>query len=304
MDIDYTKLEKFIDKSQIRYNEEMKKHTTIKIGGNADVLVLPESVKDVCKILEFVKYNNCKLTIIGNGSKVLVKDEGIRGITMKIGYNMSNFKICGEYVYVDAGITLPKLSIKVSKDSLSGLEFAAGIPGAIGGSIYMNAGAYGSEMSNIVYETTYIDENLEIKVLKKDEHNFGYRKSFFRDNSDKNFVIISSTLKLEKSDSEKIIKKMEANNTSRKEKQPLEWPSAGSTFKRPEGYFVGKIIDDLNLKGKTIGGAQVSTKHSGFIINKGNATAQDVLDLIELIQKEAKKKFNVDLETEILVIGG
>jgi len=304
MSFDYTKIESYVDKKIVRYNEEMKKHTTVRIGGPADVLVLPTNMDEVKQTLKFVKENNLPINIIGNGSKLLVRDEGIRGIVIKIGSNMSGYKIDGEYIVCDAGIMLPKVCVMARDASLSGLEFASGIPGCVGGSVVMNAGAYGSEMSAVVEEVTYIDKNLEIKTIEKEELEFAYRKSYFKLHEDENNVVLSVKLKLVTGDKNTIIYKMKENNDSRREKQPLEHPSAGSTFKRPEGYYVGKLIDDIGFRGKVIGGAQISTKHVGFIVNIDNATAKDVLDLIERTQQEVKKKFGVDLEPEIQVIGG
>lgn len=298
------KIEEYISKEKLRYNESMAKHTTAKIGGPADILVTPASVYDVINAVKYAKENNLKITVIGNGSKLLVRDEGIRGMVIKITSKLSNYEIKGEDIIAEAGITLPRLAIIAKDNSLSGLEFAAGIPGCLGGSVFMNAGAYGSEMSAIVEETTYLDKNLNIRILKAKEHNFGYRTSYFRDNESDGDIILSVKLKLVKGDKEEIAKLMKENNDSRKAKQPLEWPSAGSTFKRPTGYFVGKLIDDAGLRGKKIGGAMVSEKHSGFIVNVDHAKAQDVLDLIHLIQNEVKQKFSVDLETEIKIIGG
>lgn len=300
MSVDYTDIQEYIDSSKVKYNEPMKKYTTLKVGGNADVLVLPECVEDVTHVLEYAKKNNINVTVIGNGSKLLVKDGGIRGIVIKFGSKFSNVDIKNEYITVEAGMTLPRLALLAKDNSLSGLEFAAGIPGNIGGAIYMNAGAYGSEMSNIVEQVTYLDENLNIQTATNEECSFGYRTSIFRK---RNNVILSAKLKLKKADKSEIENLMKQNQESRKSKQPLEYPSAGSTFKRPEGYFVGKLIDDLGLKGYSIGGAQISTKHSGFIVNTGEAKAQDVLDLIEYIKQKVFEANSVKLEEEIIVIG-
>lgn len=300
MSMDYTAIQKYIDSSKVRFNEPMKKYTTLKVGGEADVIVIPENVEDVITTLNFAKENNIKVTIIGNGSKLLVKDSGIRGIVIRFGSRFSKIDIEEEYITVEAGMTLPKLAIIAKDSSLSGLEFASGIPGNVGGAVYMNAGAYGSEMSNIVQEVTYIDEDLNVKTISKEKCEFGYRTSIFRK---KNNIILSAKLKLNKADKQEIENQMKLNQESRKSKQPLEYPSAGSTFKRPEGYFVGKLIDDLGLKGYSIGGAQISTKHSGFIVNTGNATAKDVLDLIRYIKEKVLEANGVNLEEEIIVLG-
>lgn len=302
--LDCSKLEEYIDKDKIKYNELMSNHTTIKIGGPADVLVTPDSASDIIDILKFARNNNMPVKIIGNGSKLLVLDEGIRGIVLKITSRLSNYKINGEYIIAEAGITLPKLAIIAKDNSLRGLEFASGIPGCLGGSVFMNAGAYDSAMSEIVEEITYLDKDLKIKILKKEQHEFGYRTSFFKKYEAEGNIILSVKMKLEKGNQQEIISKMKKNNDNRRLKQPLEWPSAGSTFKRPEGYFVGKLIDDCHLRGKRIGGAMISDKHSGFIVNIDHATAKDVLDLIKLIKHKVKEKFNINLEEEIETIGG
>ena len=300
MNVNYTNIEKYINSSKVKYNEPMSKHTTLKVGGNADVLVIPENTEDIVGVLRYAKENGVPVTVIGNGSKLLVLDKGIRGIVIKIGSKFSTVEVEDEYITVNAGMTLPRLSIIAKNNSLSGLEFAAGIPGNIGGAIYMNAGAYGSEMSKVIQEVTYIDENLNIKKATNEECNFGYRKSIFRGTKN---VILSAKLKLNVGNMEEIENLMKQNNESRKTKQPLEYPNAGSTFKRPEGYFVGKLIDDLGLKGYTIGDAQISTKHSGFIVNLGNATAKDVLDLINYIKSKVLEENGVKLEEEIIVLG-
>lgn len=293
-------IERYIDGSKIKYNEPMKKYTTLKVGGNADVLVIPEDVQDVVQTLKFAKENNISVTIIGNGSKLLVLDGGIRGIVIKFGSKFSNYTVEQNYITVSAGMTLPRIANIAKDNSLSGLEFASGIPGNIGGAVYMNAGAYGSEMANIVEEVTYIDENLEIKTISNEDCKFEYRKSIFKGSKN---VVLSAKLKLEFGDKDEIAEKIKENNDSRKAKQPLEYPSAGSTFKRPEGYFVGKLIDDINLKGYQIGGAQISTKHSGFIVNTGEATAKDVVNLIEYIKSRVLEVYGVKLEEEIIVLG-
>ena len=298
----YTLIENYIDKSKVKYDEPMSKHTTLKVGGNADVLVIPECVEDIKSVIKFAKENNIDTFVIGNGSKLLVKDGGIRGIVIKLSSKFSGLVIDGEYITVEAGASLPKLAIVAKDNSLSGLEFAAGIPGNVGGAVYMNAGAYGSDMSNVIVEVTCLDENLNIKKIMGKDCEFGYRTSVFR-NRYKDFVILSTKLKHEKKDKKEIEDAMKKNNDSRREKQPLEFPNAGSTFKRPEGFFVGKLIDDLGLKGFKIGGAEVSTKHSGFIVNTGNAKAKDVIDLIEYIKRKVIEKNNVKLEEEIIIIG-
>ncbi len=294
-------IEKIIDKSKVKYMEPMSKHTTIRVGGPADILVSPENEQEVIAVLKYAKENNIAVTVIGNGSKIVVTDKGIRGIVLKLGINYTGFGIDGEYIVSKSGTFVPRLALAARDEGLSGLEFASGIPGVVGGSIRMNAGAYGSEMSNIVIETTYIDENLEIKKLDNVGHDFSYRYSVFRDNP--KWVILSAKFKLVKGDKEKISDTMKENQDSRREKQPIEFPSAGSTFKRPVGFYVGKMIQELGLCGYTIGGAQVSTKHAGFIINKGDASAADVTQLIEYLKTKVLEKFGVNLESEIEIVG-
>ena len=290
-----------IDEDKVRFNEPMKNHTTIKVGGNADVLVMPSTKEDIINVLRFAKENNIPVTIIGNGSKLLVTDKGIRGIVIKISSKFSEYKIEDEYVTACAGMSMPKLSRLVMKEGLSGLEFACGIPGVLGGGIRMNAGAYGSEISSVLVRTTYIDDQLNIKTLEHDEHNFSYRYSYFKDHP--SFVIITAEFKLERKDISKIKEKMDQNSNSRKEKQPLEYPNAGSTFKRPDGFFVGTMIEELGLKGYRVGDAEISTKHAGFIVNRGNATAADVIAVMEYSKNKVYEKYGVKLESEIEIIG-
>jgi len=299
----YMEILNILDSSKVKFDEPMSKHTTLKIGGIADVLVVVESIEDIISTLNFAKEKNINVTVIGNGSKLLVLDGGIRGIVMKIGPKFNSVEVSDEYITAMAGVTLPYLSGVAKKYSLTGLEFACGIPGALGGAIYQNAGAYGSEMANVVEEVTYIDEQLNIHTVRVDELQFGYRTSLFKQNSDKKNIVISVKLKLQKGEIKEIEEKMEYNSKQRKEKQPLEYPSAGSTFKRPEGHFVGKLIDDAGLKGKRIGGAEISTKHSGFIVNVDNAKASDVVALINLVKDEIYAKFNVKLQEEIIIMG-
>lgn len=298
----YEGLEKILDKSNIKYNELMKNHTTTKVGGPCDCLVEPTSIEEIQNILKYAKENNIKYYVIGNGSNLLVKDEGINALIIKITDKFSDYEVNDNYIKVYAGCSVPKLSQIAKKNSLSGLEFACGIPGSVGGAIRMNAGAYGSEMVNVVNRVGYLNEKCEVIEISGEEANFTYRHSMFVEHPE--YVVLYAIYKLEEGDINEISSKMEINMNSRKEKQPLEYPNFGSVFKRPEGYFVGKLVDDCGLKGYSIGGAQVSTKHSGFIINKGNATCKDILDLIEYVKKTVYEKFNVMLQEEVVILGG
>ena len=298
----YKGLEDILDKDSIKYNEPMKKHTTMKVGGLCDCMVEPSSIEEIQKVLEYVKENNIKYYIIGNGSNLLVKDEGVHALIIKIANKFSGFEVNGEYIKAYSGCSVPKLSQIAKENSLSGLEFACGIPGSVGGGIRMNAGAYGSEMVNVVEKVGFLDENGNLKEIDGKDTHFTYRHSMFVDNPQ--YVVVYAIYKLVKGNKEEISKIMEENMNSRKQKQPIEYPNFGSVFKRPEGYFVGKLVDDCGLKGYKIGGAQVSTKHSGFMINIGDATCKDVLDLIEYVKEKVYEKFNVKLQEEVVILGG
>lgn len=303
MKIDLEDMSKYIDASKIKINEPMSKHTTFKLGGTADALVMPESVEELIAVLGYAKERKIPVTVTGNGSKILVLDGGIRGIVIKLASKFALTKFDGERVTAMAGVTLPYLSRLAKAEALSGLEFACGIPAALGGAIFQNAGAYDGDMASVIEEVTYIDENLNLVTKKNTELEFGYRNSFFKKNKDKGYVIVSAVLRLHKGVVKDIEAKMQENTEKRTSKQPLEYPSAGSVFKRPEGYFVGKLVEDAGLKGKMIGMAQVSEKHTGFIVNKGGALSKDVVDLIEYIKADILEKFGVKLEEEIIIMG-
>lgn len=298
----YDKLEEIVGKDKIKYNEKMSKYTTMRVGGPCDCIVFPDEISKIKEVIDFCKNENITFFVIGNGSNLLVKDEGIHGVVIKLGHRFGKIEIDGEYILAYAGATMPALSQLAKKNSLKGLEFACGIPGTIGGGVKMNAGAYGSQISDILYEVTYMDEKEEIKTIKNKDCSFGYRKSIFTINP--NYVILSAKFKLERGNIDEIENKMKENSLARKTKQPLEYPNFGSVFKRPEGYFVGKLVDDAGLRGYKIGGAQVSTKHTGFIVNVDNATCKDVLDLIGYVQTTVYNKFNVKLTPEVIIIGG
>ena len=282
------------------FDEPMKAHTTFRIGGKADCFINATSIDDVKNVLAYAEENNIPLLVMGNGSNMLVSDKGIRGIVLRISKEMNDCIIDGCEVFAQAGILLSSLASKIQKAGLSGFEELSGIPGTLGGGIYMNAGAYGGELKNIIKEVTFITRDGKLSTLPAHDLDFGYRHSIFEDNG---AVILSATLVLQKGDPDQIKAKMNEYTQRRNDKQPINMPSAGSTFKRPEGYFAGKLIQDSNLKGYSIGGAQVSEKHSGFVVNTGGATAADVLALIEHVQNTVKKNFGVELEPEIRLIG-
>lgn len=291
-----------VQKDRILKDEPMKKHTSFKVGGLADYFLIIENEKELKQVLKLSKQNNIPLQLVGNGTNLLVTDKGIRGIVIKL--NIQNYKIerTKDYalIIVEAGFPLCKLANIALKEELGSLEFLSGIPGTIGGAIRMNAGAYGKEMKDLVVKTKYLDENGKIQKINLEDHNFSYRSSRF---SNENSIILETTLKVPYDTKENIQKKITEYSKSRKENQPLEYPSAGSTFKRKEGIITAKLIDECGLKGYSIGDAEVSSKHAGFIVNKGNATAKDILDLIDYVKKVVYDKTQEKIELEVLVIG-
>ena len=279
----------------------MKKYTSFRCGGNASVLVIPDSVETLKKTINFCNLNSVKPLIIGNGSNLLVTDNGINGVVIKIGSDISKIELLDETtIRCEAGASLKSLCMFALENSLSGLEFAYGIPGTLGGAVYMNAGAYGGEMKDVLVSTTHIDSNGEFGELTQENLELVYRGSAYTDND---YTIVSAVMKLKKADKKDIKEAMDDKLQKRKDKQPLEYGSAGSTFKRPTGYFAGALIEQSGLKGYTVGGAQVSEKHAGFVINKDNATATDVINLIRDVQKIVYEKHGVMLETEVKIIG-
>ncbi len=291
--------EKVLNKNQIFIDEPMKKHTTFKIGGNADYLLLPDSIEQILDCIKICKENNIDYYVIGNGSNLLVTDKGFRGAIIKILKNFNDITIKDNIITAKSGATLSAIAKKAYDNSLTGLEFASGIPGTIGGGVSMNAGAYGGELKDVVKTVTVLKDN-EIVTLDNKECNFEYRNSRILK---ERLVVLEVSLELKASDKEEILSKMKQNTKSRNEKQPVEYASAGSTFKRPPNNFAGKLIMEAGLSGKTIGGASISQKHCGFIINKGDATCEDVLKLADFACKEVKEKFDIELEKEIRIIG-
>lgn len=279
----------------------MSKYTSFRAGGNAKLLIKPDSLKTLSAVIMLCAENNIEPFVIGNGSNLLVSDKGFDGVIIKMGAENSEIKLLdSETIFCGAGATMKSLCNFACENSLSGLEFAFGIPGTLGGAVYMNAGAYGGEMKDVLFSCEHIDKKGNIGVLSKDELNLGYRRSAYTDNG---FTVVSAIMKLKKADKSEIKASMNDKLSRRREKQPLEYSSAGSTFKRPEGYFAGALIEQCGLKGYTVGGAQVSEKHAGFVINKGGATATDIITLIKDVQKKVYDKFGVTLETEVKIIG-
>lgn len=297
-----TLLKEKIDTKDILQNEPMSKHTTFKIGGNADLLIKVHNIDQVKFVLNIVRNNNIPIFILGNGSNLLVKEKGIRGITLKP--ELKDIKIERKdkqvYVTVGAGNKMPEIAGRLLREEITGFEFAAGIPGTIGGFVRMNAGAYGSEAKDIVTETTILTYDGNIKKVVGEEHQFEYRKSAF---SNMKIIILDTKLKLSYGKKDEIQELMEKYRKSRFEKQPIEFPSAGSTFKRGNDFITAKLIDECGLKGYSIGGAMVSKKHAGFIINTGNATAGDILKLIDYVKKVVLEKTGKELKLEIEIIG-
>ena len=296
-------LEKIIAKEKIKQNEPMKEHTSLKIGGPAEFFVQVNSVEELKELLQFCKNNKIQLTIVGNGSNLLVLDNGIKGIVIKTELKQIQIKNINEEkveVIVDDGVKLGLLAQKLLKEEIAGFEELSGIPGTIGGAIAMNAGAHGKEIKDIVTEVTTIDYDGNIHVFTNEQSQFTYRHSKFLDEK---YIILQVKLLLEKGKEEEIKSKMDEYAQYRKEKQPIEFPSAGSTFKRGTDFITAKLIDDAGLKGYSIGGAKISDKHAGFVINTGNATAQDVLDLVKYVTDKVYEKFGKKIELEIKVLG-
>ena len=291
-----------INSSRMFLNEPMSKHTSFKIGGPAQCFINAENVEEIKQICKVASKNDINLTIIGNGSNLLVTDNGINGIVVKVNIKKFELEFSNDDVslIVGAGNKLGEIAQKLLRNEITGFEFAAGIPGTIGGAVRMNAGAYGKEMKDIVETVKYMDYDGNIYEKSNKDLEFEYRKSMFAKNK---FIILEAKLKLQKGNAQDIKNKMLEFEQSRKEKQPLEFPSAGSTFKRGTDFITAKLIDDAGLKGYRVGGAMVSTKHAGFVVNENNATAQDVLNLVKHIKQEVYKKFNKKIELEIQVIG-
>lgn len=285
----------------IEYKQDvpMSEHTSFKIGGNADCLITVKNTDELKTVISVCRECNVPYMLIGNGSNLLVSDNGIKGAVIRLEGQFKDITIKGDTIFAGAGASLTKLCLDAWKASLTGLEFGYGIPGSVGGAAYMNAGAYGGEMKDVVVSCTHLDPELNVGEFTLNELDLSYRHSVYMKGE---YIILSVTLKLKKGDSTAIKNRMDELMQKRKDKQPLEYPSAGSVFKRPEGAFAAALIEECGLKGRQVGGAQVSEKHSGFIVNKGGATCQDVLDLVKIIQDEVKSKTGFDLHREIIHI--
>lgn len=300
-----------ISKEKILYNEPMKKYTTFKVGGPAECLIKIENVNELKEILKFADENNIKLTVLGNGSNVLILDKGISGITLIIKIENIEFeeteenlnsKLIGQKtkIKLGAGEKIAKIGMVFFKESLTGFEEIAGIPGTIGGAVRMNAGANGREMKDIIKTVKCLDYQGNEKIFTNEEMEFGYRTSILKKEK---YIVTEVEIELEKGNQEEIKEKMDMYKEKRKNSQPLEYPSAGSTFKRGIDFITAKLIDEAGLKGTHVGDAEVSTKHGGFIINKGNAKAKEILELVEIVKKEVYKKYQKQIELEVEIVG-
>ena len=296
----YDKLTEYIEEKRIYKDEPMRKQTTFRIGGNADYFVVPKTEEEIRNVICLCKEERMPYYILGNGSNLLVSDKGYRGVIIEICKKMNEICVEGNFLKVQAGALLSKVGSAALDAGLAGFEFASGIPGTMGGAVFMNAGAYGGEMKDILTEVTVLDENNEVRVLKKEELELGYRTSIV---AKKGYVVLSAKVELKKGNQMEIRERMNELKVQRTAKQPLEYPSAGSTFKRPEGYFAGKLIADAGLRGFQVGGAQVSEKHCGFVINKENATAADIVELMRQIIERVQTEFGVKLEPEVKKLG-
>ena len=296
----YDYMKTVIPKERILFHEPMSRHTTFRVGGEAECLIMVHREAELAKLVRYLHQIEEEYFILGNGSNLLVGDKGYRGVVLKLDGPMEEIKTEGTLVRAGAGALLSTVAAKAKDRNLSGMEFAAGIPGSIGGAVVMNAGAYGGEMKQIVVSVRGMDKEGEILTLDNDTMEFGYRRSAVRNRS---IVVLEVTLRLTEGRREEIGAKMEELAGLRRSKQPLEYPSAGSAFKRPEGYYAGKLIMDAGMRGYRIGGAQVSEKHCGFIVNTGSATAADIRELIEEVQERVQEKFHVTLEPEVVFLG-
>lgn len=295
----HQELANIVSEKNVTKDKPLKDHTYTKLGGNADYFVTPTSYEQVQEVVKFAKRHDIPFTLLGNGSNLIIRDGGIRGIVMYLG-KLNEIRVEGTMMIAQSGALIADVSKKALEHHLTGLEFACGIPGSVGGALFMNAGAYGGEIKDVLITTTVVDRNGELKELRAEQLDLSYRFSNIQKNGD---IVLEATFGLAPGNYEEIKAKMDDLTYRRESKQPLEYPSCGSVFKRPPGYYAGKLIQDSGLQGKQIGGAQVSLKHAGFIINKDNATAKEYIALIEHVQKVVKEKFGVELEREVRIIG-
>ena len=296
----YKELLNILDEENIKVDEPMKKHISFKVGGPADFLVKPKTEEELRNVVEFAKKENVPFIVIGNGSNLLVKDGGIRGIVIELSDNFNNYEIDGNIIKAQSGALLAIIGRNAMKNSLTGFEFAAGIHGTLGGALAMNAGAYGGEMKQVVKTVRLMDRDGNIFELSNEEMKFEYRRSLL---TTKDYIVLSAVIELQPGNVEEIKEIMADYSNRRSTKQPLNFPSAGSTFKRPEGHFAAKLIDDCGLRGLNLRGAQVSDKHCGFVINSGGATAKDILDLMFIVKSTVNAKFGIMLEEEVKILG-
>lgn len=296
----YNRLIDILGTESVLIDEPMKKHTTFRIGGSADYYVLPKTIEEVQQVVEACKEAEIPYYVLGNGSNLLVSDKGYRGVIIQLYRNLNQIEVEGTKIRAQVGALLSQIAGEALRHCLTGFEFAAGIPGTLGGAVVMNAGAYGGEMKDVLQEVTALSKDGEIKVLSREELNLGYRTSVI---GREGYIALEAVIALKEGKEETIRATMEDLKERRTTKQPLEYPSAGSTFKRPEGYFAGKLIQDTGLRGFSVGGAQVSEKHCGFVINKDNATAQDVIELMKEVSDRVEAKFGVPLEPEVKKLG-
>ena len=296
----YEYIENIIPKDRMLFEEPMSRHTTFRVGGEAECLIQIKEEEELIKLVPYLNRIGQKYFILGNGSNLLVGDKGYRGIVISLGGGMNKIQVDGNRICVQAGALLSQTAITAREAGLSGMEFAVGIPGSVGGGIVMNAGAYDGEMKQITESVKVMDVEGKILTLDNDTMEFGYRTSIIKNRP---FVVLEVVLRLQAGEKEKIQQKMDELMAKRISKQPLNFPSAGSTFKRPEGYFAGKLIMDAGMRGYSIGGARVSDKHCGFIVNTGTATAADIKEVIEEVQERVKERFRVTLEPEVVFLG-
>lgn len=296
----YNKLVQVTDEKRVLKDEPMKKHTTFRVGGNADYFVMPQNASEIRAIVTLCKHAEIPYYILGNGSNLLVSDTGYRGVIIQIYKEMNDIQVEGDKIKVQAGALLSRVGNIALEAELTGFEFAAGIPGTVGGAVVMNAGAYGGEMRDIIVNATVLTQDGDIVTINKEDLELGYRTSVI---AKKGYIVLEAEYQLQKGDKEAIRAKMDELKVQRVTKQPLEYPSAGSTFKRPEGYFAGKLIQDAGLRGFQVGGAQVSEKHCGFVINKDQATAADIMELMRQVSEKVMQEFGVKLEAEVKALG-